>query len=173
MSTITTSQTIGPFSHEAWQWAVDGSSPARLVTSTPTVTVSGAIYDGNGTPIDDAQIEAWTPDSAQAESGQQIPGFRRVPSGSAGEFTMRLSLPDDGMRGEPLMYVTIFARGLLKHQFTAVFREDDKSLAQSAILAQVPEARRPTLLARKTGDGHYRWDIRMQGDRETAFFDYA
>ena len=70
MSTITTSQTIGPFSHEAWQWAVDGSSPARLVTSTPTVTVSGAIYDGNGTPIDDAQIEAWTPDSAQAESGR-------------------------------------------------------------------------------------------------------
>jgi protocatechuate 3,4-dioxygenase alpha subunit len=27
------------------------------------------------------------------------------------------------------MYVTVFARGLVKHQFTAVFLEDDAGLA--------------------------------------------
>jgi protocatechuate 3,4-dioxygenase alpha subunit len=46
-------------------------------------------------------------------------------------------------------------------------------LAQSAILNQVPAARRATLLARKVADGEYRWDIWMQTDKETVFFDYV
>lgn len=173
MNNITPSQTIGPFSHEAWQWAVDACTPATLETSAPTVLISGIIYDGNGAPIDDAQIEAWTPEGAAAEQTQAIPGFRRVPSGAAGEFSLRISLPQSATRGEPVMYVTVFARGLVKHQFTAVFLEDDSGLAQSAILAQVPEARRATLLARKCGEREYRWDICMQTDKETAFFDYV
>jgi protocatechuate 3,4-dioxygenase alpha subunit len=172
MSKITTSQTIGPFSHEAWKWASDASMPGHVKTSAPTVLVSGVIYDGDGNPINDAQIEAWTPASAGDETEQLIPGFRRVPSGADGEFSMRVSQPQGG-EGEPLMYVTVFARGLVLHQFTAVFREDDPGLAQSGILNQVPQQRRATLLARKTGDGQYHWDIRMQGEQETVFFDYV
>jgi protocatechuate 3,4-dioxygenase alpha subunit len=172
---ITTSQTIGPFSHEAWQWAADACMPGNLKATGPTLLVSGIVYDGDGNPINDAQIEAWTPAGAASEPGQLIPGFRRVPSGADGEFSMRIPAPEAaaGAAGEPAAYVTVFARGLVKHQFTAVFLEDDAGLAHSAILNQVPEARRATLLARKTGDGQYHWDIRMQGDRETAFFDYV
>jgi len=170
MSKITTSQTIGPFSHEALQWAVDASRPDTVQVDGPTLLVSGTIYDGDGAPINDAQIEAWTPQGIEPQ--QMIPGFRRAPSGEQGEFSMRVTAPGGG-RGEALMYVTVFARGLVKHQFTAVFMEDDLGLAQSCILNQVPEARRVTLLARKTGDGQYRWDIRMQGEQETVFFDYV
>jgi protocatechuate 3,4-dioxygenase alpha subunit len=173
MSKITTSQTIGPFSHEAWQWAVDATANAKLETTASTVTVSGTIYDGDGKAIDDAQLEVFLPDAAGAESAQLIPGFRRTPSGEKGEFSFRVSLSQPATRGEPVMYVTVFARGLVKHQFTAVFLEDDAGLAQSAILSQVPEARRPTLVARKTGDGQYQWDIWMQTDKETVFFDYV
>ena len=173
MSKITTSQTIGPFSHEAWQWAVDASMPANVKSTAPTITIQGVIYDGNGAPINDAQIEAWTPEAATHEAAQAIPAFRRVPSGEAGEFSLCLSLPDGATRGEPVMYVTVFARGLVKHQFTAVFLEDDTGLAQSAILGQVPQARRATLLARKTGENAYRWDIWMQTEKETVFFDYV
>jgi protocatechuate 3,4-dioxygenase alpha subunit len=173
MTKITTSQTIGPFSHEAWQWAVDACIPGNLKTAGETVLVSGVIYDGDGAPINDAQIEAWTPAGAAGEPEQMIPGFRRVPSGADGEFSLRVSLPQPATPGEPLMYVTVFARGLVLHQFTAVFLEDDAGLAESNILNQVPEARRATLLARRTGDGQYHWDIRMQGEAETVFFDYA
>ena len=172
-TTITTSQTIGPFSHEAWQWAVDACTPSNVASSAPTISIAGVIYDGNGAPINDAQIEAWTPAAAAHEAEQAIPGFRRVPSGEAGEFAMTISLPDAATRGEPVMYVTVFARGLVKHQFTAVFLEDDTGLAQSAILTQVPEARRATLLARKVGENSYRWDIWMQTEKETVFFDYV
>jgi len=170
MSKITTSQTIGPFSHEALQWAVDAARPDAVQVDGPTLLVSGTIYDGDGAPINDAQIEAWTPQGAEPQ--QMVPGFRRAPSGEQGEFSMRVTALTGGS-GEPLMYVTVFARGLVKHQFTVVFLEDDLGLAQSCILNQVPEARRATLLARKTGDGQYRWDIRMQGEQETVFFDYV
>lgn len=173
VTNITTSQTIGPFSHEAWQWAVDACTPSNVKSSAPTINISGVIYDGNGAPINDAQIEAWTPAGAAAEAEHAIPGFRRVPSGEAGDFSMCISQPESATRGEPVMYVTVFARGLVKHQFTAVFLEDDTGLAQSAILNQVPEARRATLLARKTGENSYRWDIWMQTEKETVFFDYV
>jgi protocatechuate 3,4-dioxygenase, alpha subunit len=166
---ITTSQTIGPFSHEAWQWAVDLSEAAKPLDA---ITISGTIYDGDGAAINDAQIEAWQPEAEDAEASQPVPGFRRVPSGDQGEFTLRLSAIPQAP-GQPLAYITVFARGLVKHQFTAVFLEDDAGLAESAILEQIPAARRPTLLAVKTADRQYRWNIHMQGAQETAFIDYV
>ncbi|CAN7460016.1 protocatechuate 3,4-dioxygenase [Duganella sp. Dugasp56] len=173
MSHITTSQTIGPFSHEAWQWAADASAAGKLETTAATIVIEGTIYDGDGTPINDAQIEAWQPAAAGAEAAQALPGFRRVPSGERGEFSLRLSQCAAPSGGVPATFVTVFARGLVKHQFTAVFLEDDSGLAQSAILQQVPAGRRPTLIARKTAPGVYHWDIWMQSDKETAFFDYV
>jgi protocatechuate 3,4-dioxygenase alpha subunit len=75
--------------------------------------------------------------------------------------------------GEPAALVTVFARGLVLHQFCAVFLDDDPALPSSPILEQVPAARRPTLIARKTATAAYAWDIHMQGERETVFFDYT
>jgi protocatechuate 3,4-dioxygenase alpha subunit len=165
MSNITTSQTIGPFSHEAWKWATE------LNPAAGAITIRGVIYDGAGAPINDAQLESWQPAAASAEAAADLPGFRRVPSGEDGGFTLQLSKVDQPA-GEPVAYVTVFARGLVKHQFTAVFLADDAGLSQSAILDQVPAARRATLLAERNADGSYRWDIHMQGERETVFFDY-
>jgi protocatechuate 3,4-dioxygenase alpha subunit len=70
-------------------------------------------------------------------------------------------------------YVTVFARGLTKHQFTAIFLEDDAGLGQSDLLNQVSPQRRGTLIARKQTDGSYVWNINMQGGQETVFFDYV
>jgi protocatechuate 3,4-dioxygenase alpha subunit len=169
MSNITTSQTIGPFPHEAWAWAVELTS--RVESSAPQVKIKGAIIDGDGVPINDAWAEAWLPGSAAAETSHAIPGYRRVPTNEEGGFTFSISQPQ-APAGKPVAYVTVFARGLVKHQFTAVFLEDDPALAQSALLEQVPADRRDTLIARKQPDGSYLWNIHMQGARETVFFDY-
>ena len=168
---ITTSQTIGPFSHEAWRWCVDAT--AKVDSSVPTIHISGVIRDGDGKAIDDAVIEAWLPEAAAAESRHAIPGFRRVPSDEVGAFRFEVSMPAPAMHGKPAMFVTVFARGLVKHQFCAVFLADDTGLADSAILNQVPPARRETLIAHKLAEGEYRWDIWMQTDKETVFFDYV
>ena len=172
MSTpITTSQTVGPFSHEAWRWA---SELTTTVNSTaPTIVVSGVIYDGDGAPINDAQLEAWLPDADGSESAHAMPGFRRCASDEAGAFRFELSLSSGALAGRPAAFITVFARGLGKHQFSAVFLGDDGALNDSAILNQVPAQRRATLIAAKTADGQYRWDIQMQGEHETVFFDYT
>ncbi len=170
-SNITSSQTIGPFSHEAWRWAVDAT--ASVASTAPTIVIEGIIRDGDGAPINDAMIEAWLPDAFSAEAAHAIPGFRRIPSDDAGAFRFELSQVTAPMLGQPAAYITVFARGLGKHQFTAVFLDDDAGLAESAILQQVPSERRATLIARKHGPAHYIWDIWMQTDKETVFFDYT
>lgn len=170
-SKITTSQTVGPFPHEAWAWAVEATSTVNSTANT--ITITGTIYDGDSNPINDAWIETWTPEGAASEQAHPIPGFRRIPSNDEGRFTAIVSAADKHNTGEPVMYVAVFARGLVKHQFTAVFLEDDTQLAQSAILNQVPAERRNTLIARKQADGTYHWDIWMQTAKETVFFDYV
>jgi len=61
-------------------------------------------------------------------------------------------------------------RGLLNHCITRVYFEGD-DLSTDPILAQVPEARRNTLIAKHIQPNHYRFDIYMQGENETVFFD--
>jgi len=49
---------------------------------------------------------------------------------------------------------------------------DENTFFAPSFLAQVPAARRATLIAQRQADGGYLWDIHMQGDRETVFFEY-
>lgn len=160
MNGITPSQTIGPFPHEAWRWAFAGApAPGDLL-------VQGRVLDGDGQPVGDAILEARAPGLA----GEALPGMQRVPTNDAGEFAFALPMPAPG---EPAALVTVFARGLLKHQFTAILLADDPMLDRSALLAQVPPPRRGTLLAQPDApSGRYRWDVRLQGELETAFFDF-
>jgi protocatechuate 3,4-dioxygenase alpha subunit len=167
MSEITTSQTIGPFPHEAWRWAVEANTGAGV--PAPAIVIEGRLLDGNGEPVDDGWVEAWMPQSEAAESALPLPGFRRVPTGSLGEFRVEVSVAPAA--GEPAAWITVFGRGILKHQFSAVFTDDGK-LADSEVLAQVPESRRATLIARRDAGGVQRWDIHLQGPQETVFFDF-
>lgn len=163
MST-TTSQTIGPFFHPGLQWSMEGS--IGRPSDGPRIIVEGAVFDGAGDPVTDALVEAWSPAAAK-ESASGMPGFRRADTVNGGRF--RLALSANAAPGEPVAYITVFARGLLMHQFTAVFITHD---AASAILSQVPAERRATLIARQDAAGVYQWDIHLQGEHETAFFNY-
>ncbi len=156
MNGPTPSQTIGPFPHEAWRWAFDGGEGPLLL--------EGRVLDGDGQPVVDAVVEAWP-------QGAPRHRFLRVPTDEQGAF--RLAFASRPAPGEPLAHLVVFARGLLRHQFTAVFLADDAGLDASTLLAQVPAVRRATLLAQPDGDDRYRWDLHLQGPSETVFFDYA
>jgi len=78
-----------------------------------------------------------------------------------------------GAAHAPHVSVTVFARGMLVHAFTRMYFGDD-ALDTDPALALVDSARRRTLVAERTTNGGlvvYRWDIRLQGERETVFFD--
>jgi protocatechuate 3,4-dioxygenase alpha subunit len=66
--------------------------------------------------------------------------------------------------------VTVFARGLLCGLFTRVYLQPTDNPAALDLPAGVPAERRATLMARHADDG-YQWDIRLQGEAETVFFE--
>ncbi len=67
--------------------------------------------------------------------------------------------------------MSVFARGLLNRLVTRIYFPDFADAnAADPVLNSVPEERRHTLVARKTEDG-YRFDVRLQGEGETVFFD--
>jgi len=141
----TPSQTVGPYLSLGLPWQ-DGP-----VADPDGVRLAGRVLDGAGEPIVDALVEAWHHDP---------PAFARCPTDDDGRW--HIVVPP-----APHYAIHVLARGLLRHLTTRVYLE---APAGDPVLANVPEDRRDTLLAERTGDG-YRFDIRLQGDRETVFFD--
>ena len=75
----------------------------------------------------------------------------------------------------PHVNVIIFARGILVHAFTRLYFADEaEANSEDPVLGTVEDARRHTLLAERVerpGGAIYRFDVHMQGERETVFFD--
>ena len=75
----------------------------------------------------------------------------------------------------PHISVIIFMRGMLTHAYTRLYFSDEAAAnARDPVLLTVPEERRGTLIAQRDNSSptpHYRFDIHMQGDDETVFFD--
>jgi protocatechuate 3,4-dioxygenase, alpha subunit len=68
----------------------------------------------------------------------------------------------------------VFARGMLLHNYSRIYLDGEAANASDPVLALVPADRRATLIAkRQPGNGNpvYRFDIHLQGDKETVFFD--
>lgn len=180
---LTPSQTIGPFLHIGLPWS-DG--PDVVPDGTPgAVVIRGLVLDGDGQPVPDALVETWQadpdgrfdhPDDPRGRAAHGWRGFGRCPTDASGEYHVRTLLPGplptpDGRTEAPHIDVSVFARGLLDRVVTRVYFADEADAnAADPVLSAVPEERRGTLLARREGDG-YRFDIRLQGLRETVFFD--
>ncbi len=77
----------------------------------------------------------------------------------------------------PHVSLAIFARGVNVHLHTRAYFEDEaEANARDPVLRSIePSGRRGTLLARRGrtegGVTVYRFDVRLQGEGETVFFD--
>ncbi|WP_040736189.1 protocatechuate 3,4-dioxygenase subunit alpha [Nocardia tenerifensis] len=166
----TPSQTVGPFLHIG---LIRDDGPFAVPAETPgAVWIRGRVLDGAGTAIDDAMVETWQVDPGSDESSCGRRGFARsdTRSGSYGIYTV---VPGPVGEGEqaPHLDMSVFARGLLHRVVTRVyFPEHAERHPSDPVLATVPPERRDTLIAVRDGDG-YLFDVRLQGDRETVFFD--
>jgi len=68
--------------------------------------------------------------------------------------------------------VSVFARGMLDRTVTRIYFPDEAAANEAdPVLQAVPADRRATLIAAPAGDGLLRFDIHVQGDEETVFFD--
>ncbi len=76
----------------------------------------------------------------------------------------------DGRLQAPHIVVGVFARGLLKRLATRLyFPDEEEANAADPVLAELDERERATLVAQRE-DGGLRFDIRLQGSEQTAFF---
>ena len=181
----TPSQTAGPYLAIGLPFE-DGPNVVPLETPG-AIRITGTVYDGNGEPIPDNLIETWQADSQgrfadlHGHGGpSQLAGFRgfsRVGfEDGDGSFAIVTVKPGrvPGPRGAlqaPHIDVSIFARGLLHRCVTRIyFADEPEANAEDPVLRLVPADRRETLLAASADDG-YRFDIHLQGSRETVFFD--
>jgi protocatechuate 3,4-dioxygenase alpha subunit len=140
------------------------------------VTIEGRVLDGDGQPVTDAIIEVWQADPHGRYAGTAFHGFGRVATDAHGVFRFttvkpgRIPGPDDSLQA-PHLLIVVFARGLLKHLMTRMYFPGEPGNAADPVLALVPADRRPTVVARARGAGVLAWDIVLQGQDETVFFD--
>lgn len=182
---ITPSQTIGPFfAYALTPRAYGGSELATEQVATDGVAgerirVEGIVYDGDSAVVSDAMIEIWQADAQgrfNASGNAGFTGFGRAETTTEGGFhfdTIRPgALPGlDGRTQAPHLTVSVFARGLLVRLATRIYFEGEPGNADDPVLALVPAERRGTLIAKRTGQGIFRFDIRLQGEGETVFFE--
>ena len=183
--TATASQTVGPFFRIGME-SLYVADIAPSAAPADKVAIQGRVIDGDGKPVNDAILEIWQANAngkyAHPDDTQDKPllpgflGFGRVPTDEEGAFRFTTikpgSLPGPhGLPQAPHLLVAVFMRGLLIHLLTRVYFPDEPANADDPVLALVPAARRGTLIAKKA-DAGLEWNVILQGENETVFFDY-
>jgi len=185
----TPSQTVGPF------YAIGLTRKPMDVMATDAtqgehIRIEGQVFDGDGKVVPDALIEIWQANSYgrynHPEDIQEKPldadfsGWGRSGTDKNGGFFFETVKPgsvpgNDESVQAPHVNVCVMARGMLVHAFTRIYFVDEKLNDSDPVLKSIKNrARRKTLIAardEKDGKTVYRFDIRLQGENETVFFD--
>jgi protocatechuate 3,4-dioxygenase, alpha subunit len=151
------------------------------------VVLTCRILDGDGIGIPDAIVEIWQADgngvynhpddSRQKTADPACAGFGRMGTDQDGtcEFaTIKPgSVPGLNSVQAPHLNLAIFARGMLRQLYTRLYFAGDSANEQDPVLALIPLQRRDSLMAHpdSTKKNAWNFDIRLQGEQETVFFD--
>ena len=181
----TPSQTVGPF----FKPALIHPGQESLVTASTRgerVAIEGRVLDGDAAAVSDAMIELWQanadgcydhPEDLQERAHHpDFHGFGRAATDERGRFRFHTIKPGPVAGPGPALQaphinVSIFARGLLKRLVTRIYFPDEPLNASDAVLNAIAPARRSTLVAQVERPGVLRFDIVLQGEHETVFFD--
>lgn len=191
------SQTAGPYVHigctpNSSGVNIYGCDLGDVMKTGPVqgqeITLTGIVLDGTDTPLCDAMIEIWQSDSAgffasaNETRGRADPNFtgwgRSAVDMNTGEFKFETVKPGsvpwpDGRLQAPHITIWIAARGINIGLHTRIYFEDEaEANAVDPVLSQIEQQNRlPTLLAKKTAQDVYNFEIHLQGPNETIFFD--
>ncbi len=193
----TPSQTAGPYVHIGLALAAAGNPTrdqevwnemARDDAPGEHILLIGNVYDGNGHLVRDSFLEFWQADHEGVydpvyDVEKPFNGFGRTATTfDAGEWSLKTVKPGvvknaAGVPMAPHINVSLFARGInIQLQTRLYFDDEAQANAADPVLNLIEQPeRRQTLVARSCevdGRTAYRFDIRIQGEGETVFFDF-
>ncbi len=173
-----------------------GSVLVDAQTRGERIRIEGRVFDGIGTVLKDVLIEIWqaNADGKYAHPGDRQPGKSLDPAFrgwgrsctdfDSGVYTFDTIKPGivtgrDNRPMAPHINAWIVARGINIGLNTRIYFSDEADAnANDAVLNLIEwEQRRATLIAERLdrkldgGAAVYRFDIRLQGENETVFFD--
>ncbi|MBQ9350774.1 protocatechuate 3,4-dioxygenase subunit alpha [Phyllobacterium sp.] len=193
----TPSQTAGPYVHigctpnfSGITGVYDTDLGVAMVndrTLGERITLRGRIFDGTGTPLRDALVEIWqadagglynSPSEMRGTADPNFTGWGRCPTDmETGEYVFETIRPGrvpykDGRLMAPHVTLWIVARGInIGLQTRLYFADEEAANTEDPVLQRIEHRNRvPTLLARKDGST-FHFDIHLQGEKETVFFD--
>jgi protocatechuate 3,4-dioxygenase alpha subunit len=193
----TPSQTAGPYVHIGLTpnfVGIDGvygqDLGARMVndkTKGERITLEIRVIDGADAPLKDVLVEIWQADAAglynspaemRGAADPNFSGWGRCPSDMESGFCRFETIKPgrvpfrDGRLMAPHITLWIVARGINIGLHTRLyFGDEEQANAEDPILALIEhKARVPTVIAERKDDT-YRFDIHLQGEKETVFFD--
>jgi protocatechuate 3,4-dioxygenase, alpha subunit len=158
----TPSQTVGPFF--SFGLCVLPQSELLAADDEAAVRIYGSVLDGAGNPVADAMVEVWQP------AGRPGAGWARSGTDAAGGYSFVVARPQAPNGEAAHLDVLVFARGLLKPVMTRMYVSGNAENEADPVLSALPAERAQTMVAVAEG-GALRFDIHLQGDRETVFFD--
>lgn len=191
------SQTAGPYVHIGLTpnfCGIEGIFPedlgASLVsdqTKGERISVVIRVFDGTGSLLKDALVETWqadaeglynSPSETRGAADPAFSGWGRFPSDmESGEIRFETIKPGPvpfpgGRMMAPHINLWIVARGINLGLATRLYFGDEEAAnAEDPVLARIEHRNRvPTLIASRDGDV-YTFDIHLQGEKETVFFD--
>ena len=153
-----------------------GEVPFKNKNEIEMITVEGSVFDGNGIALDDVMLETWQCD----ENGQflEYNGFARfIPDKLTKQFKLFTVKPGqvqslNGKNQSPHICLSISSRGLNMTLNTRIYFEGD-DLINDPILSMIKNNKGniDSLVAKKIKKNIYVFNVFLQGNKETVFFD--
>jgi protocatechuate 3,4-dioxygenase alpha subunit len=187
MSQLTPFNTVGPFFKLLVRDRPEGTDClVSDATRGERITISGRLIAGDGAPVDDGLVEIWQADTDglyhhpddpnHPDADPAFIGFGRAATAAGGAYSFRSIKPGivPGPAGEPQaphVLVSVMARGVMSRCWTRMYFEGEPLNETDPVLTMVPAERRSTLIARRTGESEYEFNVVLQGKHETVFFE--
>ncbi|MEZ2330273.1 protocatechuate 3,4-dioxygenase subunit alpha [Mesorhizobium sp. RCC_202] len=164
-----------------------GASMVNGETKGERIELRMRVFDGAGSPLKDALVEIWQADSnglynspaeLRGTADPNFQGWGRQPTDmETGVCLFQTIKPGrvpfrDGRLMAPHITLWIVARGINIGLNTRLyFSDEEKANAEDPILARIEHRQRvATLIAERQGNS-YVFDVHLQGEKETVFFD--
>ena len=162
-------------------------------TQGERIIVEGRVFDGSGTPVRDVLLEVWQANAAgrynhpadkqtDKELDEDFRGWGRTCSDfDSGIWRFDTIKPGavtgrDGRMMAPQMNLWIVARGINIGLNTRMYFSDEQAANETDPVLNLIEweVRRNTLIGKREKRGNevvYTFDVYLQGEKETVFFD--